>query len=93
MAKTAFAKEQLNSFVLRIERLNEEKDTLGADIREVYAEAKALGFDVPTVRQIVRLRKMDAADRQEREAMLDLYKSALGMLGDTPLGEAALKAA
>ena len=70
---------QLLSFVERVERLEEEKAALMADIREVYAEAKAHGFDVKTMRQIVRLRKMDSADRAEQEALLDLYKSALGM--------------
>ena len=70
---------QLRSFVERVERLEEEKAALMADIREVYAEAKAHGFDTKTMRQIVRLRKMDSDDRAEQEALLDLYKSALGM--------------
>jgi uncharacterized protein (UPF0335 family) len=79
MAKTGFAKEHLKSFIERIERLDEEKAALTADIREVYAEAKAHGFDVKIMRQVVRLRKLDRADRQEQEAMLDLYLGALGM--------------
>ena len=70
---------QLRSFVERVERLEEEKASLMADIREVYAEAKSHGFDTKTMRQIVRLRKMDSDDRAEQEALLDLYKSALGM--------------
>ena len=70
---------QLRSFVERVERLEEEKAALMGDIREVYAEAKAHGFDTKTMRQIVRLRKMDSDDRAEQEALLDLYKSALGM--------------
>lgn len=70
---------QLRSFVERVERLEEEKAALMADIREVYAEAKAHGFDTKTMRQIVRLRKMDSDDLAEQEALLDLYKSALGM--------------
>ena len=78
MAK-AFAKEQLKTLVERIERLEEEKVALTADIREVYSEAKGNGFDTKIIRQIVRLRKLDRADRQEQEAILDLYLSALGM--------------
>ena len=79
MAKTGFAKEHLKSFIERIERLEEEKAALAADIREVYSEAKGTGFDVKIMRQVVRLRKMDTADRQEQDAVLDLYPSALGM--------------
>ena len=60
-------------------------------MKEVYAEAKAQGYDVKTMRQIVRLRKMDADDRAEAEALLETYKNALGMLADTPLGEAAMR--
>jgi uncharacterized protein (UPF0335 family) len=78
MAK-AFAKDQLKSLVERIERLEEEKAALTADIREVYSEAKGNGFDTKIVRQVVRLRKLDRADRQEQEAILDLYLAALGM--------------
>lgn len=88
MAKSGFAKEHLKSFITRVERLNEEKDALGADIREVYAEAKGQGFDVKIMREVVRLRKMESADRQEHDAILDLYMSALGMRG-TPLGDYA----
>ena len=79
MAKSGFAKEQLRSFVERVERLEEERSALTADIREVYSEAKGLGFDTKTMRQVVRMRKLDKADFQEQEAMLDLYLSALGM--------------
>ena len=74
------AQDQLRSFVERIERLEEEKKTISDDIKDVYAEAKGNGFDVKTLRQIVRLRKMDNADRQEQEAILDTYKAALGMI-------------
>ena len=74
-----FAKEQLRSFVERVERLEEEKDALSGDIREVYAELKAHGFDPKIVRQVVRMRKMDRVEFQEHEALLDLYKSALGL--------------
>ena len=79
MAKSGFAKEHLRSFIERIERLEEEKKALADDIREVYSEAKGTGFDTTVMRQVVKLRKMESADRQEQEAMLDLYLSALGM--------------
>lgn len=74
-----FAAGQLKSVCERIERLEDEKDGLVKDIREVYAEAKGQGFDTKVLRQIVRLRKLDKADRQEQESILDLYMSALGM--------------
>jgi uncharacterized protein (UPF0335 family) len=76
---SSFAKEQLKSVVERIERLEEEKQALADDIKEVYAEAKANGFDTKTLRQVVRLRKQDLTERQEQEALLDLYMHALGM--------------
>jgi uncharacterized protein (UPF0335 family) len=79
MAKSGFAAGQLRSLVERIERLEEEKTALTSDIREVYAEAKGHGFDTKIMRQVVRMRKLDTADRQEQEAVLDLYLSALGM--------------
>ena len=71
--------DRLRSFIERIERLEEEKATIAVDIREVYGEAKATGFDPKIMRQIVRLRKMQSDDRQEQEALLEVYKSALGM--------------
>jgi uncharacterized protein (UPF0335 family) len=71
--------EQLRSYIERIERLEEEKAALAADIREVYAEAKGNGFETKVMRQVVKLRKMDSADRQEQEELLDLYKRALGL--------------
>ena len=73
------AAERLRSFVERIERLEEEKAALSADVREVYGEAKAVGFDVKIMRQVIRLRKMDHSDRQEQEHLLDLYKRAVGL--------------
>ena len=73
------AAERLKSFIERIERLEEEKAALAADIREVYSEAKAAGFDTKVMRQVVRLRKMDSDDRQEQEALLDVYKHAIGL--------------
>ncbi|MFP1630888.1 DUF2312 domain-containing protein [Zhengella sp. ZM62] len=70
---------QLRSIIERIERLEEEKKTIADDIKDVYAEAKGNGFDTKALRTIVRLRKQDANERQEQEAMLELYKAALGM--------------
>jgi uncharacterized protein (UPF0335 family) len=70
---------QLRAFIERIERLEEEKQTIADDIKEVYAEMKGSGFDTKAVRTIVRLRKKDQAERQEEEAILELYKTALGM--------------
>ncbi len=75
------AAERLRSFIERIERLEEEKAALAADTREVYAEAKSTGFDVKTMRQVIRLRKLDRDDRAEQEHLLDLYKQALGLEG------------
>lgn len=71
--------ERLRAFVERIERLEEEKAALAADIREVYAEAKGAGFDGKTLRQVIRLRKLESNERQEQEALLELYLRALGM--------------
>jgi uncharacterized protein (UPF0335 family) len=74
------AHDQLRSVIERIERLEEEKAATAADIKEVYAEAKANGFDTKTLRQVVRIRKQDKSERQEQEAILELYLSALGMI-------------
>ncbi len=74
------AGERLRSLIERIERLEEEKRTLAADIKEVYAEAKGTGFDTKIMRQIIRIRRMDKDDVDEQETLLDLYKRALGML-------------
>jgi uncharacterized protein (UPF0335 family) len=76
-----FAKDQLKAFVERVERLEEEKKSLADDIRDVYAEAKGNGFDVKTLRIVVRLRKQDINERKEQEAILETYLHALGMLG------------
>ena len=70
---------QLRAFIERIERLEEEKQTIADDIKDVYAELKGTGFEPKAVRTLVRLRKKDATERQEEEAILDLYKAALGM--------------
>ena len=74
------ARDQLRSFVERIERLEEEKQALASDIRDVYGEAKAMGFDTKALRQIVRERGQDVEARDEFEAILDTYRAALGML-------------
>ena len=79
MSDLTIAADQLRSFIERIERLEEEKAALSSDIREVYAELKGTGFEPKTVREIVRLRKLDANELLEQEALLDTYKSALGM--------------
>lgn len=73
------AQDQLRSFVERIERLEEEKKTIAEDIKDVYAEAKGNGFDTKVLRKVMALRKQDANERQEFEAILDLYLQALGM--------------
>ncbi|MDD3669354.1 MAG: DUF2312 domain-containing protein [Alphaproteobacteria bacterium] len=70
---------KLNAFIERIERLEEEKHELSADIREVFAEAKGAGYDIKAMRQILRLRKMPAADRAESEFLRDAYKKLLGI--------------
>ena len=76
---SAVAAGQLRSFIERIERLEEEKKTISDDIKEVYAELKGSGFDSKAVREVIRLRKKEDHERQEEEAMVKLYKDALGM--------------
>jgi len=80
MAMQASARDQLKSFVERIERLEEEKAALAGDIRDLYAEAKSAGFDTKALRTVVRLRKQDANERRDQEAVLATYMHALGML-------------
>jgi len=77
------ARDQLRTIIERIEKLEEEKQAITDDIKEVYGEAKANGFDTKTLRQIVRIRRQDSAERQEQEALLDLYMHALGMIPAT----------
>lgn len=72
--------QRLRAFIERVERLEEEKAALAEDIKEIYGEAKATGFDVKIIRKIIRLRKMDAEKRQEEDALLELYKSAIGLI-------------
>jgi uncharacterized protein (UPF0335 family) len=74
-----FSADQLNQIVARIERLEEEKKALADDIREVYAEAKAHGFDTKILRQVIKLRKLDRAELAEQESLLEIYMDALGM--------------
>ena len=76
------AVDQLRSIVERVERLEEEKAGLAADVRDVFAEAKGNGFDVPAIRKILKLRKQDAAEREEAATVLDTYLRALGMQPD-----------
>jgi len=73
-------RDRLKNFVERIENLADEKDALANDIREVYGEAKATGFDTKILRRVIALRKIDNDSRKEQEAIMDLYLSALGML-------------
>jgi uncharacterized protein (UPF0335 family) len=79
VAKAGIAGQELKQFVERIEKLEEEKTAIAGDIRDVYAEMRGRGFDTKAVRQIVRMRKQDHAERKEMEAILDLYLQALGM--------------
>ena len=75
-----FAKDHLKAFVERVERLEEEKKAIADDVRDVYAEAKANGFDVKAMRTVVRMRKLDVNERKEQEAILETYLQALGMM-------------
>lgn len=75
-----FSKDQLKAVIERIERLEEEKKTISDDIRDVYTESKGNGYDCKAIRTIVRMRKMDANDRQEQETILETYMHALGMV-------------
>lgn len=73
------AGKRLKSFIERVERLEEEKAALAEDIKEVFAEAKGTGFDVKTIRKLIRLRKMDVEKRREEDELLELYKAAIGL--------------
>jgi len=75
-----FAKDHLKAFVERVERLEEEKKAIADDVRDVYAEAKANGFDIKALRTVVKLRKLDINERREQEAVLETYLHALGMV-------------
>ena len=78
-ASGGISAERLRSFVKRIEKLEEDKASIAEDLREVYSEAKGTGFDAPTIRRVVRMRKLDLDKRREQDELLELYKSALGM--------------
>ena len=79
VSSDAVAQDQIRAFIERIERMEEEKKAIADDIKEIYAEAKGNGFDTKVLRQIVRIRKQDHAERMEQEALLELYMAALGM--------------
>ena len=79
MSEDAPADERLRLLIERIERLEEEKKGIGDDIKDVYGEAKATGYDVKAMRAVIRLRKLERQERDEQEAMIDLYKTALGL--------------
>lgn len=79
MTDGILAVDQLRNFIERIERLEDEKKSLGDDVREIYSEAKVNGYDVKIMRQIVRLRKMETHDRQEMDAILETYRGALNI--------------
>lgn len=86
------AVDQLRSIIERVEKLEEEKTAIGSDIKDVFAEAKGNGFDVKAIRSIIRLRKMDANERDEQETILDTYMRALGMLPELDDEEPKAKA-
>jgi uncharacterized protein (UPF0335 family) len=79
ISSDSVAQDQLRAFIERIERLEEEKKAIADDIRDIYAEAKGNGFDTKVLRQVIKIRKQDRAERLEQEALLDLYLAALGM--------------
>lgn len=80
-SQTGVAEDQLRAFIERIERMEEEKAAIAADIKEIYAEAAGNGFDRKVMRRLVNIRKQDANERMEQEALLELYMRALGMVG------------
>ena len=81
---------QLKEFINRIERLESEKKAIAEDIKEIYSETKAFGYDAKIVRKIIAMRKMDPGKRAEEEALIETYLAALGQLADTPLGQSAM---
>ena len=82
---------QLQQLIQRIEKLEDEKSTLMLDIKEIYSEAKSLGFDPKIIKKVVFIRAKDVVKVAEEQALLDTYMNALGMLADTPLGRAAIE--
>jgi uncharacterized protein (UPF0335 family) len=91
LGHNAFAPERLRSIVERIERLEDEKRGLAADIKDIYTEAKSAGFDVKTLRTLIAERRKDAQEAEEERSLLDIYRDALGQLAGTPLGQAAME--
>ena len=91
VSSEAVASDRLRAFVERIERLEEEKSALAADIREIYSEAKSSGFDTKVLRQVIARRRKDKAEIEEMEALLEMYESALGEYVETPLGRATIE--
>lgn len=83
------AGKQLKSIIERVERLEEEKKALADDIKDIFSEAKANGFDVKTIKAVIKIRKLDKAEREESEALLDMYLHAIGMAPDTSEDEEA----
>ncbi len=81
VSSDSVAQDQIRAFIERIERMEEEKAATADDIKEIYAETKGNGFDTKVLRQIIRIRKQDASERAEQEALLELYMAALGMQG------------
>lgn len=73
------AADRLRSIVERVERLEEERKALSGDIKDIFTEAKSAGFEVKIIKQLIKLRKLDPADREEEETLLDIYKNAMGM--------------
>ena len=92
-AKTDSTAERLKSFIERIECFEESRSEISEEIKDVFAEVKSHGFDVKIVRQVLKLRKLEPNERQEQEALLESYLSALGMFSATPLGRAAAERA
>jgi uncharacterized protein (UPF0335 family) len=86
------AAERLMSIVERIEKLEDERKLLQADIKDIYTEAKSAGFDTKVLRMLIASRKKDQAEWEAQQALLETYMRALGQLADTPLGQAALEA-
>jgi uncharacterized protein (UPF0335 family) len=84
------AQKKLNSLVARIENLEREKKAIADNISELYASAKSNGYDVPALRNVIKLRKMEEGARETLLGIMDTYMHALGMLSDTPLGQAAM---
>jgi len=78
----AVTRDQLRAFIERIERLEEEKQTIADDIKDIYSEAKGSGYDTKAMRKVIAIRKLDRAERMEQEAILDTYLAALGMIND-----------